>query len=399
MDTKAHSLTLLSQAKAKLLVDFPYFGMIASRMELLQSDTTESFLSNGDKYQYNDEYISELELDEVSFTLANGAMHAVLTHESRKNSRMSWLWQLATDYAINDMLVENEMSKPYKCNYDERFEGMYAEEIYAILKDEIQNEEFDDNEDNETGYNEQDKQKQNELSEPNQDEAKEKNRPQMEVEDVEQSVSDEFFENIEQEAQSKSQSMGDLPLGLERFVEIVTSSKVDWREELRHAIDNYYLSDYRMMPPSKKLLYSGIYLPSLHSDFFRLTIAIDSSGSINEEQLALFMAEIESIMITIDRFQIDILVCDAKVHSHETFYAGDVLSYTIKGSGGTDFRPVFEYIEAHLYDTQLLLYFTDLEGQFPEIEPLYETIWVVDTTNKSQEEFGTPFGRCLVLNS
>lgn len=391
---KQEALEKLSQAKAKLLVEKPYFGMLASRLELAQSDNIESALSNGVLLQYNDEYIASLEVDEVQFVLANGAMHAVLAHENRQKNRMSWLWQHATDYAINDMLVQNGMELPLKSLYDERFEGMYAEEIYAELKHDIQNEEYNDDEENEDGYNEQDKKSQEEINtQQNHDnqEAKDQNRPQMEVEDVERSVDEEFFEELEKEAQKKASEMDELPEGIERFVEIIESSKVDWRELLRDALDTFFKNNYTLMPPSKKLLYKNIYLPSLTSERFNITIAIDSSGSIDEELLASFMSEVENIMLSIPDYQIELLVCDEKVRSHETFYAGDILNYHLQGGMGTSFDPIFEYIERELYDTQLLLYFSDLDGKLSVEEPNYSVKWI------SQNAVEMPFGEVIVL--
>ena len=119
---------------------------------------------------------------------------------------------------------------------------------------------------------------------------------------------------------------------------------------------------------------------------------VDSSGSVDEELLNSFMSEINSIMLHLNNYEIDLLVADAKVHSHEKFYVGDMLTCTLKGGGGTDFRPIFEYVEHNLYVTSLLLYFTDLNGVFPKEEPLYEVVWIAP----KEEEI--PFGRLIVLD-
>ena len=145
----------ISEAKARLLVDYPYFGTLASKLELQQNDNIQAYLSDGVRFEYNDEYLLDLTQDELAFALSNGAMHAALAYENRQKGRMSWLWQLATDHAINAMLSANGLEPPMAIDLDPRFEGMYAEEIYAILKDEIRNEEFDDDESNETGFNEE----------------------------------------------------------------------------------------------------------------------------------------------------------------------------------------------------------------------------------------------------
>ena len=383
----------ISRAKARLLVEQPYFGTIASRLELSRNDNIGSFLSDGTRFEFNDDYLDSLTLDELGFALANGAMHAALSHDDRRNGRMGWLWQLATDYAINAMLVENGLTAPEMINYDHRFEGMYAEEIYAHLKDEIKNEEYDGNEENETGFNEQNKRHRQQLQNAEGDRDSDSHRPQMETEREERydAAGEEQFGQLAREALAKMQKMGELPGGIERFFVPQPEPKIDWRHELRGCIESYYKNDYRIMPPSKKLLYAGTYLPSLDSDYLRAVIAIDSSGSVDEMLLGQFISEAESLLLAFPNHRVDLLVCDAKVQSHRTFYGGEPLAYELKGGGGTDFRPVFEYIEMQLPDTQLLLYFTDLQGRFPDNEPLCETVWIVP------EAAEVPFGRMILM--
>jgi predicted metal-dependent peptidase len=133
----------ISQAKAKLLVDYPYFGTLAAKIEVVVNNDIEAFKSDGKKVEINGDYLETLELGEMEFIFANGAMHASLAHEARRNDRSGWLWQMATDMAINDMLVENGLEMPYGAQYRKRFAGLYAEEIYAELKADILRE--DDN--------------------------------------------------------------------------------------------------------------------------------------------------------------------------------------------------------------------------------------------------------------
>ena len=77
----------ISQAKAKLLVDYPLFGTIASKLELVKNDDIQSFKSNGIKLEYNSDFLERLTIAEMEFIFANGAMHASLAHEARKNGR------------------------------------------------------------------------------------------------------------------------------------------------------------------------------------------------------------------------------------------------------------------------------------------------------------------------
>jgi len=368
----------ISQAKAKLLVEYPYFGTLASKLELKINDDIEAFKSNGVTLECNSDYLDKLELSELEFVFANGAMHSTLAHESRKNNRSGWLWQMATDMAINDMLVENSLDMPYGAQYRKRFSGMYAEEIYAELKDDILREdeglEYEAQESEDIEDNQQNKQR-------------EQSSEQLQEEILqEQLLAEEAISLLEREFKK-----GEAPAYIERFFKLDYEGKIDWREELKSALDRYFRDDYTLLPPSKKLLSYGIYLPSSISQTFRLVIAVDSSGSIDENLLNEFLNEVNFLMSLVQNYKIELLICDDKIHSHRTFYSGDSLEVELKGGGGTDFRPVFEHVQCEFDDVKLLLYFTDLEGVFPKELPNYEVKWV---TKKEKE---VPFGELLVL--
>ena len=372
----------ISQAKAKLLVDYPYFGTLASKLELVTNDDIEAFISNGVKLEYNSDYLNELEIKELEFIFANGAMHSSLAHDKRRNNRSGWLWQMATDMAINDMLVENGMTLPYGAQYRKRFAGMYAEEIYAELKADILREE--DN----LEYEADDA----DDVEPNSEKKNQNETPQRTEEQLQEEILQEQL--LAEEAISLLESefkRGEAPKTIDRFFKLEYEGKIDWRDELKLALDRYFRDDYTLLPPSKKLLYTGIYLPSTVSQTFRLVIVVDSSGSVDEALLNVFLSEVNFLMALISNYQIEILVCDDKVHSHKTFYSGDALDVELRGGGGTDYRPAFEYIEENFDDTKLVLYFTDLEGKYPRERPNYEVKWI---TSKIGE---IPFGELIEL--
>ena len=374
----------ISKAKAKLLVDYPYFGTLASKIEIVINDDLEAFKSDGKKVEINSDYLQELELSEMEFIFANGAMHASLAHESRKNKRSGWLWQMATDIAINDMLLENGLDMPYGAEYRKRFCGLYAEEIYAELKADI----LRDDEDLEYEAESADDVEENNKSEKEE----QKSETQQTQEELQEEILQEQL--LAQEAISFLESefkKGEAPREIERFFKVDFFGKIDWREELKSALDRYFRDDYTLLPPSKKLLSYGIYLPSSISQTFRLVIAIDSSGSVDETLLSEFLSEVNFLMSLVQNYQIELLICDDKIRSHKTFYSGDSLEVELKGGGGTDFRPVFEFCESHFDDVKLLLYFTDLDGFFPKSIPNYEVKWV------TQKEKELPFGELILL--
>jgi len=366
--------TKISQAKSKLLLSHPFFGAVAAKLEVVQNDDIQSFKSNGIKLEYNSDFLQKLDSAQMEFVFANGAMHASLAHEARKNGRSGWLWQLATDYAINDMLVQNGLNRPDEAYYSKRFSGMYAEEIYAELKEDILRDELeyeaDDVDDMQDSKREQ----------------KEQNTPQNE--DI---LNEQLFEEFAKAKLEDETKNTEMPIGITRFFSIKDEGKIDWRRELNVAIERFYRDDYTLIPPSKKLLYRGIYLPSSTTQRVKIVVAVDSSGSVDEKLLNEFLSELNFLMNTIPNFQIDLLMCDDKIQIHKTFYNGDILEAEVKGRGGTDFRPVFEFIDRELQDVKLLLYFSDLDGIFPYDEPSYEVKWI------APKEMYTPFGGVIML--
>jgi len=369
----------LSRAKAKLLVDYPYFGTLASKLEVVVNDDIEAFKSNGVKLEINSDYFDGLELSEVAFVFANGAMHASLAHEQRRQKRSGWLWQMATDMAINDMLVQNGLDMPYGAQYRKRFAGMYAEEIYAELKADILRDDEDLEYEADTLDDVEEKKEQE----------KEQPTPEQLQEEIlaEQLFAQEALNALQEKIQAE-----EVPESIERFFSISNFGKIDWRDELRLALDRYFRDDYVMMPPSKKLLYEGIYLPSCSSQTFRLVIAIDSSGSVDESLLNTFLTEVNFLMNIIPNYVIELIICDEKVRSHQRFFTGEPLDVTLMGGTGTDFRPVFTFIEKEFDDVKLLLYFTDLEGIFPKEVPNYAVKWIVP------EQKEPPFGEIITLS-
>ncbi len=352
----------LKIAKAKLMLEHPYFGSIASSLKIEVDDDIEAFSSDGDSFKYNSDYIKELTTQEVEFILANSAMHYALSHKNRINKREDWLWQLATDYAINSILVKNDMFAPKRINLDKRFEDMYAEEIYAILESEIDEKEF----------SEQEKKKRE----------KEKVSPSNK-----EGIDEEFLNQVTQ----KIKNQGDLPKDLKRVFGELFIDTIDWRGELYCYLNIHAKEDYQFFPPNKKYIHQGFSLPSLKSELLKIVVAIDTSGSIDKELLATFFAHFQSICESFRSYEIDLIECDAKIHNHKVFYPGDKIEYKAVGGGGTDFRPLFEYVDKNIPNVQIVVYFTDGFGLFPSYVPIYDTLWVMP------EKIKTPFGKVLEI--
>jgi predicted metal-dependent peptidase len=393
----------ITKAKAKLMLEHPYFGTVVSSLALEKNNDILTFTSDGVKIHYNSEYLDKLSLEEVEFVMANGAMHSVLKHHERLNNRTKWLWQTATDYVVNAMLVKNGLQLPEYAYFEEKFSGLYVEEVYEMLRAEMmdnadhsmeqESEQISDAKDDVHAENIT----MHEALESNLD-AKESEAVQNAKDKEEASSSsknneenEEMRERMEQIFQ-KLKRQGNVPKDMEFVVPEYFSHKIDWREFLYGYIATHAKTSYTFTPPNMKFLYRGIYLPSMCSDLLRVIVAIDTSGSVDEELLSTFLGEVSSMMQQYPNYEIDLITADAKVQSFKTFLPGEPLAYEISGGGGTDFRPVFEYIDRHIDYPTLLIYFTDGEGTYPKEEVSYDVLWVMP------ESRDVPFGEVVIVD-
>jgi len=367
---------LLTKAKSQLTLQHPYFGMLASRLKHEPKESIPTYASNGVRFIYNPTFMEQRTLQEIMFILTNSVMHHILAHQQRRLNRKGPLWQLATDYAINNLLENSGLHIPQGANYNSEYKKMFAEEIYELLKEEY----FSGIE---GAFDDEELEQKEESIFANTQNIEEELSPEDES-------NWEYAASVSKEVAQKKSAM---PSGMERLAKKVKANDVDWRFELYNAVNRHMRNNYAFMPPNKKHIYRGFALPSLTSDTLSLCVAVDTSGSIDDELLAAFMAEFKSIMQNFPSVKIELIIADARVHAHYTFQGGEKMDFALKGGGGTDYRPTFEYIEANLPMNTMLLYFTDGDGWFPKYPPNYEVLWALSRKAK------VPFGRPLVIFS
>lgn len=155
-------------------------------------------------------------------------------------------------------------------------------------------------------------------------------------------------------------------------------------DEFDYVFYTYGLQLYGKMPLIEPLEYKEI---KAIKDF---VIVIDTSGSTSGELVQKFVQKTYNILKSTESFfakiNLHIIQCDAavqedvKITSQEEFDRY-LEKMQIKGLGGTDFRPVFEYVEQLRQSKEFsnlkgLIYFTDGYGTFPAKKPNYDTAFV-----------------------
>lgn len=186
-------------------------------------------------------------------------------------------------------------------------------------------------------------------------------------------------------------AMGSVPAGLERAISGLLEPEIDWRERMRLAVsDALGRSRVDWAVPGRRTEGTGVHTPAEIFLGHEVSVAVDTSGSVSEENLRRACSEIMGIVEEAGgegRF----LVGDAEVHADMLLREFDAGS--LGGGGGTSFIPVFDHLEAH--PTRMLIYFTDTFGSFPEREPGYPVVWAV--YEGAAKAARVPFGEVVVI--
>lgn len=410
--------TKLTAARTRLILDKPFLGALVLRLPMVMADKKwcETTFSDGKTFYYNNDYIDALDSDQTQFALSSEALHCALSHFYRRGHRIKHRWDLACDYAVTPMLVKDGLKPTPDAQYLREFEGMTAEEIYPCLEDNDNAGERDleqNQDDNDSDDNEQEKEENKGGSNSNEERQKNDKKdgegteeespdqgqsmgsappPEMSMQELED-LSVQWQQRMAGAAQQALQA-GKLEGEMARMVDHLLQPKLPWRMLLAHFMSSTARDDYSYARPSSRRGDPAIY-PSLRSSEINIVVAVDTSGSISEEEIQEFVSEVDSIKSQV-RARVTLLTCDSDLNygCPWVFEAWDEFKFDveIRGGGGTNFTPVFNWVEEQDNPPSLLLYFTDAEGVFPEQEPYYPVTWLV----KGKET--VPFGQRIQLN-
>ena len=197
----------------------------------------------------------------------------------------------------------------------------------------------------------------------------------------EQERNEGAWEQAVNTAMEIQRAQGKLPASMEKFFMNVLQPKVDWTEHIRGLIMRIFGAgayDWRKL--DRRLVTRRIGAPGMTGFGAKLVIiAYDTSGSIFVDPLAIdrFRGETCGIMEDVGPELCIVAECDAKMQkTTELTDPSDLrLIPVVKGGGGTDFRPVFKWIEDEGLEPDVLLYLTDGDGTFPSHAPEYPVIW------------------------
>ena len=363
---KTKIIEKLITARVGLLLKHPFFGNLATRMKLVDaSDWCSTLATDGRTFYYNNGFVHKLTPKEAEFGFAHEVLHNVFDHMGRRDHRDPQLSNIAADYAANQILKDERIGVVpsfIKIFQDDKYRGLSYEEIYALLEEkaikidlsqlgELLDDHLDGDDEGEGGGGDKDGEDVDGSG---------KGRPRLTAEEKRQ-IREEMKEAVLAAAQSAG--AGRVPAGIRRMISDFTEPKMDWRQILRMNIQSIFKSNFSFARPNRKSQHCGAILPGMmNEETIDVSVAIDMSGSISDAMAKDFISEVKGIMDEYKDFKLDLWCFDTQVYNYVRFtpdIADDILSYEVKGGGGTDFDANYEFMKNEDIVPKKFIMFTD----------------------------------------
>tara|TARA_B100000700_G_scaffold172622_1_gene190690 strand:+ start:5239 stop:6471 length:1233 start_codon:yes stop_codon:yes gene_type:complete len=360
----------LVTARIALLLKHPFFGNLATRLKLVNADDwCPTAGTDGRHFFYNTKFIDSLNPKETEFLFGHEVLHCVFEHMMlRIGDRDPQLWNIAADYAVNQILKDYQIGDmptgkkgENKGFQDDKYKDWTSERIYDdIMKQAKKNGKkmlekmgqlMDDHQ-----------QWPGDGKDQNKDKKKQKGKgaPVYSKEELKK-IKDEMKEAMISAAQSTG--AGNLPGSIQKMIKDLTEPKMDWREILQQQIMSTMKSDYTWMRPSRKSWHTSAILPGQNNDeMIDICLALDASGSISNQQCKEFLTEVKNIMDQYKDFRIHLWTFDTEVFNPKVFTpdnADELLDYKLGNGGGTEFECNWSYMKEEGIVPKKFVMFTD----------------------------------------
>ena len=387
----------LVTARIGLLLKAPFFGNMATRLELTNADSwLPTAATDGRKFYYNTNFVNSLRPKEIEFLFGHEVLHNVYDHIGRVGDhRDRKLFNVAADFCVNADLIDQRVGEKITtvpCLFDPKYKGWSVEEVYDDLYqnankinlqnlfDQLLDEHMDGDSGDDDGDGDQD----------GQGNRSGRGRPRLTEEEKKQ-IRDEIREAMLQSAQAVG--AGNLPAGVKRMIKDLTNPVIDWRELLEQQIQSVIKDDFTWMKPSRRSWHMDAIMPGLKNGTqIDICVAIDTSGSISESMIKEFMSEIKGIMEAYDEYKIQVWSFDTDVYNHQDYTSEnleDIASYQPAGGGGTDFMVNWTYMKENNIEPKKFIMFTDGYPYGSWGDPDYcDTVFIINGNKQDDPPFG-----------
>jgi predicted metal-dependent peptidase len=370
----------IDQARMMLATEFVFFGSVFFRMSVVQDDTCKTAWTDGRTIGYNLPWLSQWDVPQICGVFIHEVMHVVLKHHLREElnklfGQFHKKFNRACDYALNPTVLKCAgVDLPPNCCVDlGRWPDNLAEDIFNQLPD---------NPSDSCLYGGKGKPDGEgtpvDIGEVRPLPGTDKDGKATKAEkDAASNEVDQWIKAAGMKAQGAGAMTGDTA----RLIKKATAPMVYWQDELQLMAECMCKDDYTFKRPNTRFMQQGIYLPSMTGQNMPdLLFYVDTSGSLDDDQLAQIMAEARAI---IEQFNVRVIVVywNTEYVYHEEFLPEDILDpgfhLNASGRGGTDFTDCWDWIdEQDDIVPEGIVFFTDIEtSSWPEQDPGVPVIW------------------------
>lgn len=380
----------LRKAKVQVACSQPFFGQVVlGRKVSIEDNCPTAWVTPRGKITLGTRFAAALTVQQLVFVLAHEAMHYILLHPLRRGWREPNPWNYAADAVINDVLKEAKVGEfvpgcvDMPGSKDKTTEKVYDElPRQAGGKGKGKPGGKDVGEPGGTG---------SDLQEAEDGEGGSgKLLDESERREIEQQAAQELAK-----AAQVAKEQGKLPAGMERLIDEIVNPKTPWHQLLERFMTNFVASDLSWRRPQRRFVAHRIYMPAADKvpQMGVVVVVIDTSGSIGPKELSHFLGHVNSILERCRPEKVIVIPCDAQAYEPTELTIDDLpiteamAKRMGKGGGGTSFKPPFKMVEKNGWEPEVLIYLTDMYGDFPDKAPAYSTIWL-STSEIAKAPFG-----------
>lgn len=382
-------IRVLEACRNSLYRQMPFLDGAFSAVSHEASSSTKTIATQGDVFAFCPEFLVKAYAESperVRRGYLHMLIHCLYLHPFQRQSREKELWNLACDLAVERTILENWPGEEDlgKEDYLQKLgEARSAQQIYRLLEKEMSSADlekigelfsFDDHS----------------IWEPDTQESQGTRRKWEKLAAYTSHQAGEARRRVGSQRGYQTEELEDISQGKYDYRKFLRRFTIP-REELELDLDSFDyifyhlgLERYGNMPLIEPLEYREV------NRLEELVIAIDTSGSCSSQVVRRFLEETYRILSSRENFfrkmKVYLIQCDcciqdvAVIHSEEE-WKNCSRNIRIQGRGGTDFCPVFRYVEQlreqkKLKNLRALIYFTDGDGVYPRSGPDYETAFV-----------------------
>jgi predicted metal-dependent peptidase len=392
----AHSR--MERARIDILLEQPFLATALLSIPMRgtsEQSISKALVTDGRRIVYRHDLVAALDRPRVRRLVMHALMHALLKHPERGGARESGPWTLACDIAIDLLFKELGLEPGNDASVLAPFAGLSAEGIYDKV-----------------------------VSLP------QGSRPRMApADDAMLRSAGSSADHAEHEVFERTMSGTETPspLQLEQLnrdlleavraaakrapgcgagagsgsaeIDAAAGPQVSWSERLARFMRASNDRDWSFARPNRRHIWRGLYLPGpLPIDGGRFVVAIDTSGSMSDADLARILSEVDAIR-TQCASELTVMQFDAEIHAvaefsrfaEEDSAVGSTKVMRMYGRGGTDIRLPFEWAERELAkgrEISALIVCTDGFGPLPDEAPRELPVLFLLTPNHRSPRFG-----------